>query len=163
MRCPLGSRMIVDERNHDLRSASDYVKAAMVAADLDWDKLLVNFHVSDKILQPSLFDEVKIPFDGSGINQRLLFDYINEVLGEVHHCHQMRFRTFALEKNATHAVMKRVHRDQDLFLQGGSPTLEQLVSEDMTYFTKWIDIPSSTEEIVTELVEDILEDSFIEI
>lgn len=163
MRCTFGSRMIVSESNDDLQSANDYFKAVLVAADLDWDKLLINSNLSDQILPPSSFDEVKIPCNVSDINQQLLFDYINEVLEEVHHRHQMKIRTFTVEKNMSHAVMKRVCRDRDLFLQKGSPTLEQLVCKDLAYFAEWIDIPSNTEEIVTELVEDILDDILDEI
>ncbi|KAK4789107.1 hypothetical protein SAY86_020426 [Trapa natans] len=158
MKWHLDSRTIMDESSHDLRSTGDYIKAVLNAAHLDWDKLLV-----DKIIEPSLLDEAKIPFKVSDTDQQLMFDYINEVLGEVLHCPGVMFRSCVPERNATRAVMKRAHRDRDLLLQKGTPTLEQLISKDMIYFSEWIDIPRNTEEIVTELVDDILDDALVEL
>ncbi|XP_031392985.1 uncharacterized protein LOC116204811 isoform X1 [Punica granatum] len=158
MRLCFGSGVILGELNDDLRSVNDYVKAVLATAESSWDGLLLNSHEPDQILRPSLFEEVKAPGYGPTVNHRLLFDYINEVLEEVRHSYQGKIRTFMIVKTVTQAVMERVHGDGDQLLQKESPTLEQLVRKDLAKLRTWIEVPSNTEEIVTELAEDILDD-----
>ncbi|XP_045792871.1 uncharacterized protein LOC123887984 isoform X1 [Trifolium pratense] len=61
----------------------DYINAVFHAASLTQDQLLMKCLSSDKILDPSLFDQVEFFSNMLCHEQKLLFDCINEVLMEV--------------------------------------------------------------------------------
>lgn len=61
----------------------DYIKSVLQASGMTRDQLFMKCLSSDKILDPSLFDQVEFQSNQLCHDQMLLYDCINEVLMEV--------------------------------------------------------------------------------
>ncbi|XP_039022794.1 uncharacterized protein LOC120155306 [Hibiscus syriacus] len=147
-------------------SLSECIRELLQLSGLNWDELSKRWHLSDQMLDTSLFDNVEVWPKKSRTDQRLLFGYISEVLLEIYQCYfrcspwislvNLQPKRAMLSKNMVHEVLRHV----DWLLLSNLPqqTLQQLVEKDLRKSGTWIDIQLGTEEAVTELVDSILED-----
>ncbi|OMO58657.1 hypothetical protein COLO4_34473 [Corchorus olitorius] len=152
-------------------SLAEYIRAILQISGLNWDELS-RCHFSDQMLDSSsLFDNIKVWPNKSSIDQRLLFGYISEVLLEIHECYfrcspwvlllKPSPQPVLLSKNAVHEVLR--HIDWLLLSELPQQTLQQLVEKDLAKSAGvWIDTRVDTEEVVTELVDNILQDLIVE-
>ncbi|RDX73404.1 hypothetical protein CR513_46995, partial [Mucuna pruriens] len=142
----------------------DYIKAVLHASGLTRDQLLMKCLSSDKILDPSLFDQVEFFSNLLCHNQKLLFDSINEVLMEVcqHYFGVSPWASFVNPSMRPAPSMKRVilkvwegvcwHVDA----LPPPRTLEQIVRKDMARRGTWMDLGIDAETIGFEMGEAIL-------
>ncbi|XVF10588.1 hypothetical protein REPUB_Repub07fG0195300 [Reevesia pubescens] len=147
-------------------SLSECIRAVLQISGLNWDELSRRWRLSDQVLESSLFDDVEVWPEKFYTDRRLLFGYINEVLLEIYQCYfrcspwvsllNPRPRPAVLSKNMVHEVLR--HVDWLLLSELPQQTLQQLVEKDLGKFGTWMDIQLDTEDVVTELVDSILED-----
>ncbi|XP_062027508.1 uncharacterized protein LOC133743549 [Rosa rugosa] len=149
---------------------SEYIQAVLRAASLDWDEISMMCDSTDQLLDPFLFDTVKLQANLLKGDCMLLFDCIDEVLVEVYHS-DLRYspwpsfikpnvRRLPIEKTVIHKVMKYV--DGYLSLHPSPRTLQQVVQMDIARSGTWIDIRKDAEDVVFQMVEDVLEELIIE-
>lgn len=153
-------------------STSNYVKEFLLAAGLNWNELFEQGHLSDQLLCPALLNELEAQKAETGLDSWMLFDYINEVLVEVHQCYFgcSPFLSFLKQKGRTLASRNDVADelikgwiDWDLILQIPSHSLEQLMNRDFKRCSTWMDVQADAEGILSELSENILEDMIKEL
>ncbi|XP_021295094.1 uncharacterized protein LOC110424739 isoform X2 [Herrania umbratica] len=147
-------------------SLSEYIKAVLQNSGLNWGELSGKCHLSDQMLDSSLSDNVEVWPDKSCADRRLIFGYISEVLLDIYQCHfrcspwvslvNPRPRPVLLSKNVVHEVLR--HVDWLLLSELPQQTLQQLVEKDLAESRVWMDTGIDTEEVVTELMDHILED-----
>ncbi|KAE8727309.1 hypothetical protein F3Y22_tig00005465pilonHSYRG00020 [Hibiscus syriacus] len=151
-------------------SLSECIREVLQVSGLNWDELSRRWHISDQMLDTSLFDNVEVWPKKSRTDRRLLSGYISEVLLEIYQCYfrcspwisllNLQPKPAMLSKNMVHEVLRHV----DWLLLSNLPqqTLQQLVEKDLCKSGTWIDIRLDTEEAVTELVDGILEDLVVD-
>ncbi|XVF13113.1 hypothetical protein REPUB_Repub08aG0180100 [Reevesia pubescens] len=151
-------------------SLSECIRSVLQISGLNWDELSRKWHFSDQMLDSSLFDNVEVWPEKSCTDRRLLLGYINEVLLEIYLCYfrcspwvtflNPRHRPAVFSRNMVHEVLRHV----DWLLLSNLPqqTLHQLVEKDLGKSGTWMDIQLDTEEVVTELVDSILEDLVVD-
>ncbi|XWS49956.1 hypothetical protein CRYUN_Cryun12cG0047000 [Craigia yunnanensis] len=149
---------------------SECIREVLQISGLNWDKLSRKWHLLDQMLDSSLFDNVEVWLEKSFTDRRLLFGYISEVLLEIYQCYfrcsswvsllNPRPRLALLSKNMVHEVLR--HVDWPLLSELPQQTLQQLVEKDLTKTGTWMDIRLDTEDVVTELVDNILEDLVVD-
>ncbi|KAB2608641.1 hypothetical protein D8674_011809 [Pyrus ussuriensis x Pyrus communis] len=150
---------------------SEYVRAVLQASSLNWDELSLMWHSSDQLLDPFLFDAVKLQAYQFSDDCMLLFDCINEVLVEVYHTQlpyspwvsfikPIASRQLSIEKTVIHEVMKSV--DWYLLPHSSPRKLQKIVEKDITSSGTWLDLRNDSEEVVFEMVEDVLEELIME-
>ncbi|KAL9315010.1 hypothetical protein ACSQ67_016011 [Phaseolus vulgaris] len=142
----------------------DYIKVVLHASGLTRDQLLVKCLTSDKILDPSLFDQVEFFSNLLFHDQKLLFDSINEVLMEVcqHYfgvspCVSLVnpcMRPAPSMKRVTFKVWEGVC--WHVLPLPPPRTLEQIVRKDMVRRGTWMDLELDAETIGFEMGEAIL-------
>ncbi|KAJ4835501.1 hypothetical protein Tsubulata_015496 [Turnera subulata] len=100
-------------------------------------------------------------------NRKLLNDYFVEVIAEIYRCQLGRYwasltkpRIGPVTEKVVHEVMKKV--DQNLFLQPSPRTLDQLCEKDLSEAGIWIDTAIDVEDVVTEMVDSIVEEVIME-
>lgn len=146
---------------NELNPIHEYVKSVLTSAGLNWDELLMNCQVSDQLLLPTLYQDVKFKSVNSDTESLLLFDYVNEVLLEVYSRHTSRLNFFLAEENVSREAMRCI--DWDLVLHNKAWTLEQVVKKDLGKFGSWLDDENGDEDFVVEMVESFLGDLINEI
>ncbi|KAL2958533.1 hypothetical protein AAZX31_18G214000 [Glycine max] len=142
----------------------DYIKAVLHASCLTTDQLLMKCLSSDKILDPSLFDQVELFSNLLCNNQKLLFDSINEVLMEIcqHYFGASPWVSFVNPSTRLTPSMKRVTLKVwegvcwHMLPLPPPRTLEQIVRKDMARRGTWMDLGLDTETIGFEMGEAIL-------
>ncbi|XP_050378697.1 uncharacterized protein LOC126796001 isoform X2 [Argentina anserina] len=154
--------------DHEL--ISEYIQAVLQAANLDWEGVSMMCDSTDQLLDPILFDTVKLQANQLYGDSMLLFDCIDEVLVDVYHSDirypswlsflEPNVRQLPIEKTVIHKVMKYV--DRHLSLHPSPRTLKQVVEMDIARSGTWIDIRKDAEDIVFQMVDDVLEDLIIE-
>ncbi|WVZ04833.1 hypothetical protein V8G54_018179 [Vigna mungo] len=142
----------------------DYIKVVLHGSGLTRDQLLVKCLTSDKILDPSLFDQVEFFSNLLCHDQKLLFDSINEVLMEVcqHYfgvspCVSLAnpcMRPAPSMKRLTFKVWEGVC--WHVLPLPPPRTLEQIVRKDMARRGTWMDLELDAETIGFEMGEAIL-------
>ncbi|KAL1818539.1 hypothetical protein ACET3Z_013408 [Daucus carota] len=145
----------------DGESAFEYVEAVLLGSGLNWDEYLLRWLLSDKILDPSLFDEVEL-FSSRSNDQRLLFDCTDKALKET--CERYFTRSFV--RQGIYPVpngMKLINEvwrgvEMEILQHPASQSLEQLVRKDMPKFEKWMDLYFETDHIVIELEKFIIDE-----
>ncbi|KAI9175111.1 hypothetical protein LWI28_027413 [Acer negundo] len=148
---------------------SKYVRELLQVSGINWDELSMKYYSSsEQLLESSLFDQVEALSDQSCADDpKLLFDYVNEVLQEVYHCHfscspwsslvKPKLQPVLSLKDVHYEVMKCVNWNL-LSKQLPSLTLQQLVEKDLAKSGTWMDIRSiDTERAISELVDSVLE------
>ncbi|XP_022737214.1 uncharacterized protein LOC111290083 [Durio zibethinus] len=151
-------------------SLSECIRAVLQISGLNWDEPSRKWHLSDQMLDVSLFDNVEVWPDKSCTDRRLLFGYITEVLLQIYQCYfrcspwisllNPRPQLAMLSKNMVHEVLRRV--DRLLLSEMPQQTLKQLVEKDLAKSGTWMDTRLDTEEVVSELVDNILEDLVVD-
>ncbi|KAL2330298.1 hypothetical protein Fmac_017879 [Flemingia macrophylla] len=142
----------------------DYIKAVLHASGLTRDQMLMKCLSSDKILDPSLFDQVEFFSNLLCHDQKLLFDSINEVLMEVcqHYFGVSPWVSFVNHSMRPTPSMKRlifkVWEGVCWHILSLPPpcTLEQIVRKDMARKGTWMDLGFDAEMIGFEMGETIL-------
>ncbi|KAL5143811.1 Protein TRM32 [Glycine soja] len=142
----------------------DYIKAVLHASGLTTDQLLMKCLSSDKILDPSLFDQVEYFSNLLCHDQKLLFDSINEVLMEIcqHYFGASPWVSFVNPSTRLTPSMKRVTLKVwegvcwHILPLPPPRTLEQIVRKDMARRGTWMDLGLDAETIGFEMGEDIL-------
>ncbi|XVF52914.1 hypothetical protein PTKIN_Ptkin05aG0056400 [Pterospermum kingtungense] len=151
-------------------SLSEGIRAVLQISGLNWEELSRKWHLLDQMLDSSFFDNVEGWPEKSSTDRKLLLGYINEVLLEIHQSYsrcspwvsllnpipQLAF----LSKNMVHEVLR--HVDWPLLSELPKQTVQQLVEKDLAKSRTWMDIQLDTEEIVTELVDSIVEDLVVD-
>ncbi|KAK4843295.1 hypothetical protein QYF36_006497 [Acer negundo] len=148
---------------------SKYVRELLQVSGINWDELSMKYYSSsEQLLESSLFDQVEALSDQSCADDpKLLFDYVNEVLQEVYHCHfscspwsslvKPKLQPVLSLKDVHYEVMKCVNWNL-LSKQLPSLTLQQLVEKDLAKSGTWMDIRNiDTERAISELVDSVLE------
>ena len=151
-------------------SLSECIRAVLQISGLNWDELSRKWHLLDQMLDSSLFENVVVWPEKSSTDRKLLFGYISEVLLEIYQCYfrcspwvsllNPRPQPVLLSKNMVHEVLR--HVDWPLFSELPQQTLQQLVDKDLAKSGTWMDIRLDTDEVVTELVDSILEDLVVD-
>lgn len=149
---------------------SEYVRAVLQAASLNWEQISMMCDSSDQLLDPVLFDTIKLQTNQFHGNCMLLFDCIDEVLANVYHsdlryCPWVSFikpnvRQLPIEKTVIHKVMEYV--DWHLLPHSSPGTLQRHVEMDIVRSGTWIDLRKDAEVVVFQMVEDVLEELIIE-
>ncbi|XVE64830.1 hypothetical protein DITRI_Ditri07aG0133300 [Diplodiscus trichospermus] len=152
------------------RPLSECITAVLQISGLNWDELSRKWHLLDQMLDSSLFDNVEVWPEKSSSDRRLLFGYISEVLLELYQCYVQCSpwvshlnptpRPALLSKNMIHEVLR--HVEWSLLSELPQQTLQQLVEKDLAKSGTWMDIQLDTEEVVTELVDGILQDLVVD-
>ncbi|XVF51476.1 hypothetical protein PTKIN_Ptkin04bG0188100 [Pterospermum kingtungense] len=150
---------------------SKCIRAALQISGLNWDELSTKWHLSDQLLDSTLFDNVEVWPEKSCTDHRLFSEYMTEVLSEIYRCHfgcspwvsllNPRPRPALLSKNMVHEVLR--HIDWQLLSELPQQSLHELVEKDLAKPGTWMDIQLDTEEVVTELADSILDDLVVDV
>ncbi|CAL0315075.1 unnamed protein product [Lupinus luteus] len=142
----------------------DYIKKVLQASGLTRDQLIMKCLSSDKILEPSLFDQVELLSNRLCQDQKLLYDCTNEVLEEVC-CHYFGVSPFVsfvnpstrLTPNMQKVITKVWEGVCWYFLPFPPPhTLDKIVRKDMDKKGSWMDLRFEAETVGFEMSETIL-------
>ncbi|XP_027188549.1 uncharacterized protein [Cicer arietinum] len=142
----------------------DYINAVFQAADLTQDQLMMKCLSSDRILDPSLFDQVEFFSNMLCREQKLLFDCINEVLMEVcwHYFGLSPWVSFVNPSirptpNMKTVILKVWEGVHWHVLPLPPPhTLEQIVKKDLAKNGTWMDLRFDAETVGFEMGDAIL-------
>ncbi|KAF1869469.1 hypothetical protein Lal_00022877 [Lupinus albus] len=142
----------------------DYIKKVLQTSGLTKDQLFMKCLSSDKILDPSLFDQVQLLSNHLCQDQKLLYDCTNEVLMEVcwHYFGVSPFASFLNPSirptpNMQKVILKVWEGVCWHFLPSPPPlTLEKIVRKDMEKNGAWMDLRFEGETINFEMGEAIL-------
>ncbi|CAL1375328.1 unnamed protein product [Linum trigynum] len=155
-----------DPSPEEHRSMSGHISSILHSAISSWDELLLRCYFSDPLLLEIVLDEVDICL----CNDRILFEYINEVLLEAYdHClrcspwlssTKSKLRPVSVAENATREVMRCI--DWDLFLHHPMETVEEIIMKDLVNSRTWKDCKGETDDIVRDTVESIMQDLIME-
>lgn len=134
----------------------EYIRAILRASGFYLDELLLKCQLSEQHLRQTCGDH------------KLLTDYFVEVLVEIYRhyfgcCPRgslTRPRTRPITESLVHQVMKKV--DQNLLVQPPFRTLEQLAEKDLIESGIWMDTRVDVEDMVSEMVEGILDQVLME-
>ncbi|XP_019195772.1 PREDICTED: uncharacterized protein LOC109189617 [Ipomoea nil] len=150
--------------NPEKDTISSYIESALQAFYSNWEELWLNTPSPEQLIQPSFFDELELSSLDMHCNPDLLLDYINEVLLETYQCYFgcHPCLSFQPEKDVLlDKVTKEVkHRLCPLTEQ---PTLDWLVSEDLAKPGLWLDLRINSAGIVSQIAEEIFEESILEL
>ncbi|KAK7300729.1 hypothetical protein RJT34_11578 [Clitoria ternatea] len=141
----------------------DYIKAVFNASGLSRDQLFMKCLSTDKILDPSLFDQVEFFSNLLSHDRKLLFDCINEVLMEVcwHYFGVSPWVSFVnlsirLTPNMKRVILKVWEVCWHVLPLPPPRTLEQIVGKDMEKRGTWVDLGQDAETLGFEIGEAIL-------
>ncbi|OIW16840.1 hypothetical protein TanjilG_06880 [Lupinus angustifolius] len=142
----------------------DYIKEVLQTSGLTKDQLFMKCLSSDKILDPSLFDQVELLSSHLCPDQKLLYDCTNEVLMEVcwHYFGVSPFASFLNPSirptpNMQKVILKVWEGVCWHFLPTSPPlTLEKNVRKDMEKNGAWMDLRFEAETVDFEMGEAIL-------
>ncbi|KAK3227443.1 hypothetical protein Dsin_007305 [Dipteronia sinensis] len=160
----INSSNVMDEHE----PVSKYVRTLLQVSGINWDEISMKYYSpSEQLLESSLFNHAEaLPDQSCADDPKLLFDYVNEVLLEVYHCHfscspwsalvKPKLQPVLSLKNVDYEVMKCVDWNL-LSQQQPSLTLQQLVEKDLVKSGTWMDIRIDTERAISELVDSVLE------
>lgn len=146
------------------KSIYEYIEAVLQASGLTRDQLSMKCFSSDKILDPSLFDQVELSPNRICHDSKLLYDGINEVLMEVccDYFGASPFVSFVSPSIKPTPNMKRVIL---MILEGlcwhllPMPlphTLDKIVSKDIEKSAAWMDLRFEAETVGFEIGDVIL-------
>ncbi|CAN1253859.1 hypothetical protein LINPERPRIM_LOCUS8452 [Linum perenne] len=151
----------------EYRSLSDSIVSILHAGISSWDELLLRCHWSDEFLLENVLDEVDIYL----CNDRILFEYVNEILLEAyHHCLKLspwlssmksKIRPVSVAEHTTQEVMKCI--DWNLLLQPPMQTLEEFVKRDLSHSSTWTHNKGEADEIVSDAAESIMQDLIMDL
>ncbi|GAU44026.1 hypothetical protein TSUD_349580 [Trifolium subterraneum] len=143
-----------------------YIEAVLQASGLTRDQLLMKCLSSDKILDPSLFDQVELSPNRLCHDPKLLYDCINEILMEVC-CDYFGASPFVSFVNPsikptpnmkTVILMVSEGVCWHLLLLPPPHTLDKIVRKDMEKCGAWMDLRFEAETVGFELSDAILEE-----
>ncbi|XP_058083421.1 uncharacterized protein LOC131231295 [Magnolia sinica] len=172
---PLDPEINLRTRMVGKESEFEYVRTVLQASGLSCDGFMARWHSSGHLLDPYLFDEVEASFTAqSSDDQKLLFDCINEVLGEVYErffsCSpwvsfvKPNIRPIPMGKNLVREVWEGIDR---LFPTQYPHTLDQIVGKDMEKDGTWMNLQSEVESFGNEMgdliLERLLEETILEL
>ncbi|KAK9910436.1 hypothetical protein M0R45_034397 [Rubus argutus] len=149
----------------DKELISDFVKAVMQASGFNWDDFCMKWLSSDQLIEPSVCDDVEFIPNPLCYDQKLLFDCINEVLGEVCGRYYGCFpcvspvkpiRPVPDMKTAIHEVWIEVY--WHLLPLPLPHTLDQIVAKDLSRTGTWMDLRFDSESIGVDMGEVILQE-----
>ncbi|KAK6158204.1 hypothetical protein DH2020_005518 [Rehmannia glutinosa] len=164
-------RLVFEECIQEQDHLSQYVHSVLQASCLNWDQLSRIKFPPEELLDASLFDEVEFLLIDCYFDPKLLFDRINEVLLEIYRFHfcSPPWPAFAKPKIGSmplaELVLDEIMTEADFYLlpRTEKRTLDQLVSKDVADCRSWLDVRLDTERIVTEISEDFVEESILDI
>ncbi|KAI5421783.1 uncharacterized protein LOC127075957 [Lathyrus oleraceus] len=144
----------------------DYIEAVLRASELTRDQLLMKCLSSDKMLDPSLFDQVELSPNRLCRDPKLLYDCINEILMEV--CHDyfgaspfVSFVSPIIKPTPNmKTVISMVSEGVCWYLRSVPPphTLDKIVRKDMEKRGGWMDLRFGAETVGSEIGDAILAD-----
>ncbi|KAK6137478.1 hypothetical protein DH2020_028783 [Rehmannia glutinosa] len=164
-------RLVFEECIQEQDHLSQYVHSVLQASCLNWDQLSRIKFPPEELLDASLYDEVEFLLTDCYFDPKLLFDRINEVLLELYQSHfcsppwpayvKPKIRSSPLGE----LVLDEIMTGADFYLlpRTEKRTLDQLVSKDVADCRSWLDVRFDTERIVTEISEDFMEESILDI
>ncbi|CAN4077717.1 unnamed protein product [Withania somnifera] len=146
-----------------------YIKSSLHTLHLNWEELWLNRHLSEQMLDILLSDELETLTLQCHSEHKLLMDYTNEVLLEAYDSHfrfppwlsfvRPKIWSFPLEKHLEEKVMREVR--QHLIPLMEQPTINDHVENDLAKSGSWLDIRDNTEDILTQITDDVLEESIL--
>ncbi|CAI9764848.1 unnamed protein product [Fraxinus pennsylvanica] len=147
-------------------SAYEYVEAVLLGSGLSWDDFLLRWLSLYEILDPSLFDEVKLFPGQSCHDKKPLFDCTNEVLEELCESYFGCFTGVSYTNLNIRPVPKRMDLIQEvwkqvechLFQHFPPHSLDQFIEKDMAKSGKWMNIRVDIEHIGIEMEETIFDE-----
>ncbi|KAK7389955.1 hypothetical protein VNO78_25252 [Psophocarpus tetragonolobus] len=142
----------------------DFIKAVLQASGLTVDQLLMKCLSSDKILDPSSFDQVEFLPNQLCHDQKLMYDCINEVLMEICRSHfgvsaSVSFISLGIRPtpNMKNVILKVGEEVCWHFLSFPPPrTLDKIIKKEMDKNGAWMDLRPEAETIGFEMGEAIL-------
>lgn len=144
----------------------DYIEAVLRASELTRDQLLMKCLSSDKMLDPSLFDQVELSPNRLCRDPKLLYDCINEILMEV--CRDyfgaspfVSFVSPIIKPTPNmKTVISMVSEGVCWYLLSVPPphTLDKIVRKDMEKRGGWMDLRFGAETVGSEIGDAILAD-----
>ncbi|CAK7335551.1 unnamed protein product [Dovyalis caffra] len=184
--------MITSPSSHASRPAELSTLALRIGNEEDYLAALVHSPLDLKINSGTSLEECGSVFEcigallrASGFNlddlsskchgqscgdHKLVCDYFFEVLLEVYQYYlrsspwlsfiEPKVRPVTMAENMVQQVMKYV--DQNILLQPPSRTLEHCVEKDLTNSATWLDVRIDAEDVVSMIVESVLEEVIIE-
>ncbi|CAI8607292.1 unnamed protein product [Vicia faba] len=142
----------------------DYIEAVLQASGLTIDQLLIKCLSSDKMLDPSLFDQVELSPNHLCRDPKLLYDCINEILMEV--CRDyfgaspfVSFVSPIIKPTPNmKTVISMVSEGVCWYLLSVPPphTLDKIVRKDMEKRGSWMDLRFGAETVGFEIGDAIL-------
>ncbi|XP_012086890.1 uncharacterized protein LOC105645799 isoform X2 [Jatropha curcas] len=154
----------------EYKSMLEYASTLLQTSRLSWDELTNKCHFSDQLLDQSLFSEINVRSNESCDNNKLLFDYVNEVLLDACMCYSKcspwlpflkpRILSATMTGNIVNEVM--AYFDWNLLLAAPLKTLEQITEKDLMKSRTWMNNPIDAEEAVGEMVDSLMEELIID-
>ncbi|WMV43904.1 hypothetical protein MTR67_037289 [Solanum verrucosum] len=146
-----------------------YIQSSLHTLHLNWEELWLNRHLSEQMLDAMLSDELETLALQCHSEPKLLMDYTNEALLEAYDSHfrfppwlsffQPKIWSFPPEKHLVEKVMNEVR--QHLIPLMEQPTLNDHVEIDLSKSGSWLDIRNDTEDVLTQITDDVLEESIM--
>ncbi|XP_050228249.1 uncharacterized protein LOC126677602 [Mercurialis annua] len=158
----------LDPKLNSSTSAFKYISTVLLqGCPRNWDELAWKCYFSDQLLDRSMFDDINVWPD----NQSLVFDYVNEVLVDTcwryMRCSDWlsfikpRIVSSTVTGNIHHQVMQNV--DWNLISEQPMQTMEKIIENDLRKSMTWMDIRIDGEDVVSEMVDSLVEELIIEI
>ncbi|KAJ8526928.1 hypothetical protein K7X08_029405 [Anisodus acutangulus] len=148
-----------------------YIQSSLHTLHLNWEELWLNRHLSEEMLDATLSDELETLALQCHSEPKLLMDYTNEVLLEAYDFHfrfppwlsfvQPKICSLPLEKHLVEKLMNEVR--QHLIPVMEQPTLNDHVENDLEKSGSWLDIRNDAEDVLTQITDDVLEESIMDI
>ncbi|XP_060207060.1 uncharacterized protein LOC132634908 isoform X1 [Lycium barbarum] len=148
-----------------------YIQSSLHILHLNWEELWLNRHLSEQMLDATLSDELETLALHCHSEPKLLMNYTNEVLLEAYDSHfrflpwlsfvQPKICSFPLEKHLVEKVMKEVR--QHLIPLMEELTLIEHVENDLAKSGSWLDIRNDAEDVLSQITDDVLEESILDV
>ncbi|KAL5727446.1 hypothetical protein ACHQM5_000641 [Ranunculus cassubicifolius] len=139
-----------------------YVSAILQASKVNWEEL----HSSEFLIDPSLYDEINLISDPHYGDRKVLFDCINEVLGELYERYfgsspwvgfvNRDIRPAPMGKSIIIEVWEGIN--WNLLPPLMPRSLDQIIEKDMEKSRTWMDLRPDTESIGSEMVEFVVDE-----
>ncbi|XP_074569069.1 uncharacterized protein LOC141825587 [Curcuma longa] len=152
--------------HQDCQARLDYITAVLEASGL-YDEFPTKWDIEDRLLEPSLYEEIGIYFCFLQDDPKLLFDCINEVLLDIHESFLKSIMCLSYKRNIPpgpqgEGLIQEVSKSLDWHLQVPSPnTLDKVVKKDLNG-QPWLDLRlvllNTTSETSDIILDDIIEE-----
>ncbi|WOL05837.1 hypothetical protein Cni_G14568 [Canna indica] len=148
----------------DKQARIKYIETVLHASGISDIHFSERWHLADKLLEPSLFDELGISCSPHIDDPKLLFDCINEALEEIQEKYfkctpwvsllAPNAQRAPVGRNIVQEVSRRIERHIPVHLPN---TADHVVTKDLDD-RSWMDLQFETEDIIVEIWDTALDD-----